>query len=477
MGKRWAKRWTTSGKDHRRNKVHALRVIPSAQNDPLEWILPPSKSHLIRALLLAGQSPLPVDLEQVKNAGEDARAMRRCLQQLGVEIEDFDQEGQIISQTNPVNFEHHPQSTKWRVHGVGSGGFSRPASVLNAANSGTTLRLLGTHAGLIGGPVMLDGDLSLRRRSSDELWASIEQSGVTLSVGMGQERLPALLDGPMQQESLSKGIDLDISRSSQPLSSWILASPSLPCPTKINLIGEAVSSRHSALSLSLLEMFGGSAKRMDGHIELTPQNLNPPESFKVPGDASMAAFALLMCACSKRQVVLSGWPEKEDAIGHEVLHSNAQELGINWSEQILTYDVGQKKVDLDLSNANDLLPPLAALLAIGGGGVLRGAAHAAFKESNRLTKTCELLAQFGLNVTIEHDGLSIEGNQHIVQPTTAIETFGDHRLFMTAVVLASTCGGDVVGQSLHLVADEGFLERLQNGGVQIETIALDSTKD
>lgn len=477
MGKRWAKRWTTSGKDHRRNKVHALRVIPSAQNDPLEWILPPSKSHLIRALLLAGQSPLPVDLEQVKNAGEDARAMRRCLQQLGVEIEDFDQEGQIISQTNPVNFEHHPQSTKWRVHGVGSGGFSRPASVLNAANSGTTLRLLGTHAGLIGGPVMLDGDLSLRRRSSDELWASIEQSGVTLSVGMGQERLPALLDGPMQQESLSKGIDLDISRSSQPLSSWILASPSLPCPTKINLIGEAVSSRHSALSLSLLEMFGGSAKRMDGHIELTPQNLNPPGSFKVPGDASMAAFALLMCACSKRQVVLSGWPEKEDAIGHEVLHSNAQELGIDWSKQILTYGTGQKKVDLDLSNANDLLPPLAALLAIGGGGVLRGAAHAAFKESNRLTKTCELLAQFGLNVTIEHDGLSIEGNQHIVQPTTAIETFGDHRLFMTAVVLASTCGGDVVGQSLHLVADEGFLERLQNGGVQIETIALDSTKD
>ena len=477
MGKRWAKRWTTSGKDHRRNKVHALRVIPSAQNDPLEWILPPSKSHLIRALLLAGQSPLPVDLEQVKNAGEDARAMRRCLQQLGVEIEDFDQEGQIISQTNPVNFEHHPQSTKWRVHGVGSGGFSRPASVLNAANSGTTLRLLGTHAGLIGGPVMLDGDLSLRRRSSDELWASIEQSGVTLSVGMGQERLPALLDGPMQQESLSKGIDLDISRSSQPLSSWILASPSLPCPTKINLIGKAVSSRHSALSLSLLEMFGGSAKRMDGHIELTPQNLNPPESFKVPDDASMAAFALLMCACSKRQVVLSGWPEKEDAIGHEVLHSNAQELGIDWSKQILTYGTGQKKVDLDLSNANDLLPPLAALLAIGGGGVLRGAAHAAFKESNRLTKTCELLAKFGLNVTIEHDGLSIEGNQHIVQPTTAIETFGDHRLFMTAVVLASTCGGDVVGQSLHLVADEGFLERLQNGGVQIERIALDSTKD
>ena len=93
MGKRWAKRWTTSGKDHRRNKIHALRVLPSRLKDPLKWILPPSKSHLIRALLLAGQSPSPVDLEQVKNAGEDARAMRRCLQQLGVLIEDFDQDG------------------------------------------------------------------------------------------------------------------------------------------------------------------------------------------------------------------------------------------------------------------------------------------------------------------------------------------------------------------------------------------------
>ncbi|MFL2970279.1 MAG: hypothetical protein ACJZ63_05340, partial [Candidatus Poseidoniaceae archaeon] len=111
------------------------------------------------------------------------------------------------------------------------------------------------------------------------------------------------------------------------------------------------------------------------------------------------------------------------------------------------------------------------------GGVLRGAAHAAYKESNRLTKTCELLAQFGLKVTVEHDGLSIQGNQDIVQPNAPIETFGDHRLFMTAVVLASTCGGDVVGQNLHLVADEGFLERLQNAGVQIEQITLDSTKD
>jgi len=77
MGKRWSKRWTSSGKGHRRNDVHALRVTPSATLDPIHWALPPSKSHLIRALLLSAQSSQPVELLNVQYAGEDARAMRR----------------------------------------------------------------------------------------------------------------------------------------------------------------------------------------------------------------------------------------------------------------------------------------------------------------------------------------------------------------------------------------------------------------
>ena len=122
---------------------------------------------------MAAQAPVPVDLSNVQNAGEDARSMRRCLQQLGVKIDDYSEKGDLLHHVNPVNYEHHPDATTWRVHGVGGSGFTRPASVLNANNSGTTLRLLGPHAGLIGGPVMLDGDASLRRRSSKELWASI----------------------------------------------------------------------------------------------------------------------------------------------------------------------------------------------------------------------------------------------------------------------------------------------------------------
>lgn len=477
MGKRWSKRWTSSGKGHRRNDVHALRVTPCASLDPVRWALPPSKSHLIRALLLSAQSSQPVELLNVRHAGEDARAMRRCLQQLGISIEDYNIEGQRLTQVNPVHFEHHPDAVKWVVHGAGSSGFKRPATVLNAGNSGTTLRLLGTHAAMIGGPVMLDGDGSLRKRSSAELWGTLEQGGATVSVGMGEERLPALIDGPMDAARLGNGISLDISRSSQPMSSWILAAPGLPCEVNLRLEGEAVSSRHAQLSLRLLRMFGGQASKGSGELTLKPSSLDKVEQYSIPGDASMAAFSLLACTALGRNVELAGWPKAEDAIGHEVLHEKAKALGIEWVSSTLTNIDAAGPVDLDLRDANDLLPPLAAVLALNQGGVLKGAAHAAYKESNRLNRTAEILHQFGMKAEVTQDGLLIEGGQNPSTPNRPVETHDDHRLFMTAVLLASKCGGDIVGQTLHLVADEPFLDRLKAAGIGVERVTLPPLDD
>ena len=477
MGKRWSKRWTSSGKGHRRNDVHALRVTPCASLDPVRWALPPSKSHLIRALLLSAQSSQPVELLNVRHAGEDARAMRRCLQQLGISIEDYNIEGQRLTQVNPVHFEHHPDAVKWVVHGAGSSGFKRPATVLNAGNSGTTLRLLGTHAAMIGGPVMLDGDGSLRKRSSAELWGTLEQGGATVSVGMGEERLPALIDGPMDAARLGNGISLDISRSSQPMSSWILAAPGLPCEVNLRLEGEAVSSRHAQLSLRLLRMFGGQASKGTGELTLKPSSLDKVEQYSIPGDASMAAFSLLACTALGRNVELAGWPKAEDAIGHEVLHEKAKALGIEWVSSTLTNIDAAGPVDLDLRDANDLLPPLAAVLALNQGGVLKGAAHAAYKESNRLNRTAEILHQFGMKAEVTEDGLLIEGGQNPSTPNRPVETHDDHRLFMTAVLLASKCGGDIVGQTLHLVADEPFLDRLKAAGIGVERVTLPPLDD
>jgi 3-phosphoshikimate 1-carboxyvinyltransferase len=324
---------------------------------------------------------------------------------------------------------------------------------------------------------MLDGDGSLRKRSSAELWGTLEQGGADVSVGMGEERLPALIDGPMDAERLANGIELDISRSSQPVSSWILAAPGLPCEVNLQLEGEAVSSRHAQLSLQLLHMFGGQASKESGMLSLKPSPVDQVERYSIPGDASMAAFSLLACAALGRPVELIGWPKAEDAIGHEILHEKAKALGIEWDNSTLTKIDAEGPIELDLRDANDLLPPLAAVLALNQGGVLKGAAHAAYKESNRLNRTAEILHQFGMTAEITTDGLLIEGGQTPSTPNRPVETHNDHRLFMTAVLLASKCGGDIVGQTLHLVADEPFLERLKAAGIGIEPVTLPPLDD
>ena len=106
-----------------------------------------------------------------------------------------------------------------------------------------------------------------------------------------------------------------------------------------------------------------------------------------------------------------------------------------------------------------MLPPLSAILALTGGGTISGATHAMYKESNRITKTAEMLQQFGIDCDIEDDGITIQGNQSIQKPTSMVETFGDHRLQMTAVLLATKVGAIVEGSRLHRIADPSFLDR------------------
>tara|TARA_Y100000768_G_C23683128_1_gene543228 strand:- start:273 stop:635 length:363 start_codon:yes stop_codon:yes gene_type:complete len=115
---------------------------------------------------------------------------------------------------------------------------------------------------------------------------------------------------------------------------------------------------------------------------------------------------------------------------------------------------------------------MCALLALGCGGRIVGAGHAAYKESNRLEKTAELLSYFGLVATVHPNGIEVAGNQTPTRPESVVPTFGDHRLFMTAILLASKTGGDILGHSLHYVADEGFVERLIDAGIGIQKTSI-----
>jgi 3-phosphoshikimate 1-carboxyvinyltransferase len=451
MAKGWVSKWGPRGKGHRPSHIPAIEIIPtSIDNKP--WKLPPSKSHIIRKILLCALSKGKHTLLGFDELGEDAESMQRCLTQLGVQFETVE---------NGIE-----------ITGVGIEGFHRSPSVLHAGNSGTALRLLIGLTSRLDFISMIDGDASLRNRNHTTLLSALSPMGVKLSYGIEQERLPILIHGPWIGSELS----VDVSHSSQPYSSILLSTCGIETPSTIKTVGDAVSRRHSALTIELMRASGASLEVTPGVTTLQPWTSNPPEVWDVPPDASMMAFPVLACLLNNQSIQIENPVESMHSLGHEVLLEHINSFGVKESNGILSLGGDVTEVDIDLRDANDLLPPMAAILALSGGGRLRGAAHAKHKESNRIDCTAHLLKCFGLTCKIEEDGLSIEGGQQITKPEQFVETFGDHRIQMTAVLLATQTGGTIEGPRLHRIADPAFLTRLSTvptevlvKGIQRET--------
>jgi len=97
-------------------------------------------------------------------------------------------------------------------------------------------------------------------------------------------------------------------------------------------------------------------------------------------------------------------------------------------------------------------------MAMGGGGVIVGASHARGKESDRIMSTIRMLSAFGIAVEESHEGLKIPGRQRPKPPTAPIDCENDHRLAMTAAVIATKVGGDLSGHEICEVTHPGFFE-------------------
>ena len=434
MAKGWVKKWGHRGKGHQPSHIPALEIHPTAISN--EWLLPPSKSHLIRMLYLCALSKNKHTLRNFKNLGEDAESMKRCLTQLGVTFNSLEDGIEI--------------------NGCGIEGFQRSPSVLHAGNSGTALRFLIGLTSRLNFLSMVDGDATLRNRNHSDLLNSITSLGVNFSYGIEQERLPILAHGPWEGTELS----VDVSRSSQPYSSLLLATCGLKDTMSIKSNGGAVSRRHAALTIDLMRECGASIDVQNTATTIPPWESNPPSQWNVPSDASMMAFPVLACLLTKKSIKIENPIHTEHALGHEVMLEHLSAFGIHEEGGMLTYTGNFSLTEIDLRDANDLLPPLSAILALSGGGRLYGASHAQHKESNRIKSTADLLEAFGLKCTIEEDGLSIEGGQVLEKPSAFIETYGDHRIQMTAILLATQTGATIEGPNLHQIADPDLLQRL-----------------
>ncbi len=366
---------------------------------------------MIRWIALVAQSQRKCSLRFKGKPGHDVYSMANCLEKMGVIIKRKEQE--------------------WIIEPPESGLIS-PSSVMDCGNSGTAARILTAIAATMDKTIQIDGDESLRRRTS-ELAITLRNMGVEVS----SDSLPVTVSGSMNGSGI-----VNVSNSSQPLSALIIASPSLDNDIEIKIQGDAVSRGYSDMTIEIAEQCGFKSK-INSTMRLQSWNVEPPKIVNIPPELSLFPMAILL----------------------ELLHE-----GLNLQTELATYDplilLALDKIDrsngndVNLRDASDLVTPAAIWMALTNGGRITGIAHARGKESDRIRRTLELLYAFGMSGEETEDGLIVTGGQKPIKPEKRIETHLDHRLAMSAMILASKVGGDIENAEICEVTHPGFIKQL-----------------
>ena len=408
--------------------------------------VPGDKSISHRALLLNSIALGEARLTGL-SVGEDVLATMRCLTAMGVRIESGQEPGVAA------------------VYGTGQG-LQEPLDILDAGNSGTTMRLL---SGLLAAQAftsVLTGDDSLLARPMGRIVHPLKLMGAQI---MGQDsdtRAPLTISGGGLH-----GIEYTMPvASAQVKSSIMLAGLSANGDTILHQ--PAKSRDHTERMLTAM----GASVEDDGlTLLLRPAQLRTVD-IAVPGDVSSAAFWLVagLCHPNARIVVRNVGlnPSRMGII--EALRAMGAGSSLRQMEECTVG--GEPVADLMVESCHlrgieiggDIIPriidelPVLAVAACFAEGttVIRDAEELRVKESDRIETTVGQLKSLGARIEARQDGMVIQGTGRL--KGTACQSHGDHRLAMALAVAGSLAQGEttIYGADAAAVSYPDFWQHL-----------------
>ena len=341
-----------------------------------------------------------------------------------------------------------------RIEGEGPEALQEPEAVLDAGNSGTTLRLL---AGLLAGRSffsVLTGDASLRNRPMRRVVDPLTAMGATL-LGRAAGQYPPLA---IRGRELS-GIAWDSPvASAQVKSAVLLAGLQARGATRVR--EPSLSRDHTE---RMLQAFGVAVAREGTTVAVTGPARLQGTTVRVPGDLSSAAFFLVAAAARPGATVLirdvgvnptrSGILEVLEAMGATVVQERGRE------------EAGEPVADVRVRGGRlrgttiggeliprllDEIPALAVGAALADGEtVISGAAELRLKEADRLAALASELVKLGVRLTEEPSGLRIAGGGQL--KGAVVSSRGDHRMAMGLAIAGLFAKGETRVQDVACV--------------------------
>ena len=377
--------------------------------------LPGSKSQTNRALVLAALSDGPSVVRRPL-VSRDTSLMLAALRGLGTHVE--------------------ARGSKWIVT---PGPLSGPAQV-DCGLAGTVMRFVPPVAGLAGGSVDFDGDPHMRLRPVGQVLDAMRTLGVDVE-GSG---LPFTVHGTGHVRGGT--VVVDASASSQFISALLLAAPRFDEGVDVRHDGKPVPSLpHIEMTVGMLREHGVEVDDADAdRWAVSPGPIRAVDRVIEP-DLSNAAPFLALAAVSGGEVTVRDWPRATTQAGdilREVLARMGCEVTYTDDGLAVRGSGSLQGVDLDLHDAGELTPAIAALCALADSpSHLRGIGHIRGHETDRLSALARELGGLGADVTEHADGLSF-------RPAPlrggVFHTYGDHRMAHAGVIVGAAVDGVLV---------------------------------
>ncbi|MBC5797075.1 3-phosphoshikimate 1-carboxyvinyltransferase [Sphaerospermopsis sp. LEGE 00249] len=389
--------------------------------------IPGDKSISHRALMLGAIAEGETEIQGLL-LGEDPRSTAHCFQALGAEISELNT--QLV-----------------RVKGIGLGNFQEPMDVLNAGNSGTTIRLmLGLLASHPGRFFTVTGDDSLRSRPMSRVVKPLQQMSAEIWGRKGNTLAPLAVQG-----QALKPIHYHSPIASAQVKSCILLA-GLNTEGKTTVTEPALSRDHSE---RMLKAFGAelSIDPETNSVTVTGNAKLYGQKVVVPGDISSAAFWLVAGSIVPGSELVvenvgvnptrTGILEALAMMGADIQLENQREVA---GEPVADVRVRSSQLK-SCTIAGDIIPrlideiPILAVAATFAEGttIIRDAAELRVKESDRITAMAQQLNKMGAKVTELPDGMEIVGGTALVG--AEVDSHTDHRIGMSLAIAALNANG------------------------------------
>ncbi|MDY6051934.1 MAG: 3-phosphoshikimate 1-carboxyvinyltransferase [Rothia sp. (in: high G+C Gram-positive bacteria)] len=406
-------------------------TVPSGARARVE--IPGSKSLTNRYLLLAALADSPSIIHAPLHS-RDSQLMVAALTALGAHFEEIET-GSAFGpdlRVTPLDF---------------SAPSAREVSI-DVGLAGTVMRFVPPVAALLPGTFSFDGDEHARLRPMLPVIEALRGLGVTVEdAGRGALPFTVKSAGAVEVPELT----IDASGSSQFVSALLLAA----CRFKQGLVlrhqgGPVPSMPHIEMTLETMRELGISVEFNGTDTWTVTPGGFPGFEVTVEPDLSNAGPFLVAAVATGASVTVPRWPHSTTQGGdywRTILPFFGADVELTDGNLTVTGPAGGAAsglpgLELDLAEAGELAPTLAALMALSPAtSVLSGIAHLRGHETDRLAALTTEINRLGGSAQETPDGI------RITAPATQgalMRTYSDHRMATAAAVIGLLVPGVVV---------------------------------